>query len=105
MRYIERKKYLNRLIKLKGTPDIKIITGMHRSWKSELLKAYIDYLEKNYDETNIIRIDSETLEREISPLKSIRDSYPKMLIANTKHEKYDIEGIEVWDISKWLAKQ
>lgn len=44
MRLIERKQYLDRLVRLRGTPDIKIITGMRRSGKSELMKAYIKSL-------------------------------------------------------------
>lgn len=46
--------------------------------------------------------NSTTLERELAPLKSIRDSYPKILLANTKHRAYDIDGIQVQDISRWL---
>ena len=56
-KFITRESYLNRLIDLRETPDIKIITGIRRSGKSELLKAYIDYLKNNYDNANIIFID------------------------------------------------
>lgn len=57
MKTIVRKNYLNRIIELKDTPDIKIITGIRRSGKSKLMQAYIEYLKINYDNINIIFID------------------------------------------------
>ena len=57
MKMIVRKNYLNRIIELKDTPDIKIITGIRRSGKSKLMQAYIEYLKTNYDNISIIFID------------------------------------------------
>lgn len=57
MKLIKREDYLNRLIDLKDTPDIKIITGIRRCGKSKLMAAYIDYLKQNDASANIIFID------------------------------------------------
>lgn len=64
MKEIKRTKYLDRLIQLNGTPDIKIITGIRRSGKSKLMQAYIDYLKSNNENINIIYIDFMDLEYE-----------------------------------------
>ena len=62
MPWIIRKKYLNDLIALAGTPDIKVITGIRRSGKSVLLQQYADWLLKNKSDVNIISVNLQELE-------------------------------------------
>lgn len=57
MKTICRKRYLEQMIALKDTPDIKIITGVRRSGKSQLMQSYIEYLQNHFDHVNIIFID------------------------------------------------
>ena len=57
MKLIERKQYLDKLINVIGTPDIKVITGVRRSGKSKLLEAFKDYIEQNIEDFNIIHIN------------------------------------------------
>ena len=64
MKTIIRKKYLDRIIGLNGTPDIKIITGIRRSGKSKLMQAYIQYLKSHCENINIIFIDFMDLDYE-----------------------------------------
>ena len=67
MKTITRAKYLDRIIELNGTPDIKIITGIRRSGKSKLMQAYIAYLKSNFENINIIFIDFMDLAYARSP--------------------------------------
>ena len=44
MKLIARNHYLEKLINVIGTPDIKVITGVRRSGKSKLLEAFKNYI-------------------------------------------------------------
>lgn len=45
----------------------------------------------------------KTKGREVNALLAIEDAYPKILLANTKHEDSQIEGVKIIDIARWLA--
>lgn len=57
MKIIDRDMYLNTMIRVINTPDIKVITGVRRSGKSKLLESFKKYIEKNIDNSNIIHIN------------------------------------------------
>ncbi|MDY5948416.1 MAG: ATP-binding protein [Oscillospiraceae bacterium] len=57
MKLIERKQYLDKMVGVIGTPDIKVITGVRRSGKSKLLEAFKFYVQKNIPDANIIHIN------------------------------------------------
>ena len=62
MQLIVRKKYLDELIELYGTPDIKVITGIRRSGKSVLLQEFVTYLQSLEEPINIVMINLQELE-------------------------------------------
>ena len=59
---IIKRDYLQKVINLIGTSDIKVITWVRRSWKSELLENFAEYLRDNIDDSNIIKINFNLLD-------------------------------------------
>lgn len=37
--------------------------------------------------------------------KKINDAYPKMVLARTKHEPYQYEGVRIVDLAEWLSNR
>lgn len=83
MKLIDRVLYIDRLKRIKGTPDIKIITGIRRCGKSKLLQAFIKYIETTEDNANVIFIDFTRLEFE--PLREYHALYQYV----QEHHRHD----------------
>lgn len=82
----------------------------YQVYVGKLYQKEVDFVVMRSNEKAYIQVsdnisDKNTFQRETESLLKIQDAYPKIIIARTRHEEYDFQGIRILDIVDWLLNK
>ena len=87
---------------------VELLRRGYEVYAGVLYKTEVDFVaikrsEKLYSQVADDVSSEKTLGREVTPLLKIRDAYPKTVLARTRHETTDRDGVQIVDLARWLA--